>query len=86
METTSFETDKTEWNTYMKNYYEANKEKQKARNRSYKLQKKAEVSSGLKEEYGMYVADILKLKKIIDHLPSELWTKCLNELAPKIAV
>lgn len=70
--------DKNEWNTYMKNYYEKNKIKQQARNRQYKLNKKGEINGELKEKYGVYVADIIKIEKLISNIPNNLWSKFIE--------
>jgi hypothetical protein len=64
---------------YMRKRYNENKEE----SRAYKNSVKCKITNNLPaeelKEYGMYLADIHRLRKIKDKLPTFLFEKIINE-------
>ncbi len=66
---------------YMKQRYINDYEKAKAYNNSQKCKRKFNLPPEDFQVYGEYLADIVKLRKIVKKIPNELFSKCLNEIS-----
>jgi hypothetical protein len=64
---------------YMRKKYHEDKDKQKAYTKSVKCKVANNLSSQELKEYGIYLADVHKLRIIRDKLPADLLHKVLNE-------
>jgi hypothetical protein len=74
---------------YMRDYqrqrYNADLEKARAYQQSLKLKKRLNLNDELWEKYKHHLADIVKLTKIMEHLPTELIMEVLQN-PPQIVV
>ena len=63
---------------YQRQRYNANLEKARAYQQSLKLKKKLNIKDELWEKYNYHLSDIMKLIKIIEHVPPELILEVLQ--------
>jgi hypothetical protein len=74
---------------YMRDYqrqrYNADLEKARAYQQSLKLKKRMNISDAMWDKYKHHLADIVKLTKIMEHLPAELIMEVLQN-PPQIVV
>jgi len=67
---------------YMRDYqrqrYNADLEKARSYQQSLKLKKRMNISDALWDKYKHHLADIVKLTKILEHLPAELIQEVLQ--------
>ena len=63
---------------YQREKYNADKGKARAYQQSLKLKKKLHIDDELWEKYKHHLADIIKLTKIMEHLPNELILEILQ--------
>ena len=64
---------------YMRKRYNENKEECRAYKNSVKCKKTNNLPAEELKEYGMYLADIHRLRKIKEKLPTDLFKKVINE-------
>jgi hypothetical protein len=66
--------------TYMRQRYNDNLERERAYKRTINLKKKNNIvlDATDEQEFGVYLADILKLRKIIQTIPQELLNKVIQ--------
>ncbi len=64
---------------YMYNRYHNDIENVRAYNNSLKYKNRNKISDIDFKKYGIYLADVAKLRKIIEKLPKELFYECLEE-------
>lgn len=64
---------------YMKKRYNENADQVKNYNNSNKCKHRLNLPDEDFKTYGEYLADIVKLRKILLKVPKELYEKCLNE-------
>jgi hypothetical protein len=70
--------------TYMRQRYNDNLERERAYKRTINLKKKNIVLDATDEqEFGVYLADILKLRKIIQTIPQDLLNKVIQIQIPQ---
>ena len=63
---------------YQRERYNADKEKGRCYQQSIKLKRKLNISDELWDKYRHYLADIVKLQKIMEHVPIELILEVLQ--------
>jgi hypothetical protein len=87
------ETPITNRRDYMRDYqrqrYNADLEKARAYQQSLKLKRKLNINDAMWEKYKHHLADIIKLTKIMEHLPTELIMEVLQnppQVAPQVVV
>jgi hypothetical protein len=87
------ETPITNRRDYMRDYqrqrYNADLEKARAYQQSLKLKKRMNISDALWDKYKHHLADIVKLTKIMEHLPTEIIMEVLQnppQVAPQVVV
>ena len=69
--------------TYMRKRYTENLERERAYKRTLTLKKKnIKIAETDEAEFGVYLADILKLRKIIQTIPQELLNKVIQVVVP----
>ena len=64
---------------YMRTRYNENKEECRAYKNSVKCKNTYNLPAEELKEYGMYLADIHRLRKIKEKLPTDLFEKVINE-------
>jgi hypothetical protein len=83
------ETPITNRRDYMRDYqrqrYNADLEKARSYQQSLKLKKRLNISDAMWDKYKHHLADIIKLTKIMEHLPAELIQEVLLN-PPQIVV
>jgi hypothetical protein len=67
---------------YMRKRYNENKEKCRAYKNSVKCKITHNLPAEELKEYGMYLADIYRLRKIKEKLPTDLFEKIIQETYP----
>lgn len=65
---------------YMKERYEKDGDRARAYSKSIKAKAKHNITTEEFNVYGIYLADVFKIKQLKAKLPNEIWSKCLNEL------
>lgn len=65
---------------YMRKRYSENKEDCRAYKNSVKCKKTHNLPAEELKEYGLYLADIYRLRKIKEKLPTDLFEKVINEM------
>ena len=65
---------------YMKNRYNLDKEKSRNIRNSYRVIKENNISDEEKIRYGHYLADIVKIRKLMDRIPNELKMELCKEI------
>jgi hypothetical protein len=77
---TALETRRTYMREYMKKKYHEDLEKSRGYKNSLKYKTRFTLPAEDLKEYGVYLADIYKLRKLKEKLPSVLWEKCLTDI------
>ena len=65
---------------YMKERYEKDGDRARAYSKSLKTKAKHNITTEEFNVYGIYLADVFKIKQLKAKLPNEVWSKCLSEL------
>ena len=65
---------------YMKKRYEEEGDKVRAYSKSLKAKAKYNLSKEELSIYGIYLADVFKIRELFKKLPSEIQSKCLSEI------
>ena len=65
---------------YMKERYNKGGDSARAYNNSLKVKAKHNLTKEDFKEYGLYLADICKIRELKNKLPTEMWVKCILEL------
>jgi hypothetical protein len=74
---------------YQRQRYNADLEKARAYQQSLKLKRKLNINDELWDKYKHHLADIVKLTKIMEHLPTELIMEVLQnppQVVPQVVV
>jgi hypothetical protein len=77
-ETTKVKTDrKTYMREYMKRRYQTNVEESRRYGNAVKYRRRHNISPEDAKEYGIHLAEVVKLKQIISNLPADILSKVL---------
>lgn len=77
-ETPKVKTDrKTYMREYMKRRYQTNVEESRRYGNAVKYRRRHNIPPDEAKEYGMYLADVIRLKQIISNLPADILSKVL---------